>query len=111
MRTTQFIGLTKLASDFVKNLKELPTDKSTHGMFDEEIVLRKWEINEKYKNDRDGECIREVVQEVPWSSGPMIFTCLEFDFGNEATEQFCQWIKYPGVSGQEYDAEKGYLWV
>jgi hypothetical protein len=37
-------------------------------MFDEEINLGEWE-------DSDG-FIREVVNVVPWSSGPMIFTAL-----------------------------------
>ena len=111
MRTTQYVGLTKLAEDFVKNLKELKSDTSTFGMFDEKIPLRKWETTEKFKHGRKGECIREVVQSVLWSSGPMIFTCLEFDFGNGGDATFCQWVVHPDIGDQEYDQKKGIFWV
>ena len=113
MRTTQYIGLTKLAEDYVSKLKELKSDTSTFGMFDEDILLRRWEMPEDYKYDREGECIREVVQVTPWSSGPMIFTCLEFDFenGDDCKEIFCQWVVYPGIKEYEYDKEKGMFWV
>jgi hypothetical protein len=83
MRSTQFVGLTKVAEDFVKDLEQLESDHSTSGMFEEEIPLRKWVLHPKIKSwGREGECIREVVQTVPWSSGPMIFTCLEVDHGS-----------------------------
>jgi hypothetical protein len=111
MRETQYIGLTKLAEDYVSNLKELESDTSTFGMFDEDIPLRRWEMPEDYKYNREGECIREVVQATPWSSGPMIFTCLEFDFGNGGKVIFCQWIDYPNIKDQECDREKGMFWV
>lgn len=38
------------------------------GMFDE-FPLHEFEVN--------GETYREVVQEAPWSSGPMLFLCYE----------------------------------
>jgi hypothetical protein len=111
MRSTQFVGLTKVAEDFVKDLEQLESDHSTSGMFEEEIPLRKWVLHPKIKSwGREGECIREVVQTVPWSSGPMIFTCLEVDHGNGAKIEFFEWINDPTCEA-EYDPEGGRMWV
>ena len=44
------------------------------GMFDDGPELRKWEL-------QSGEWAKEVVQEVPWSSGPVIFLTLELQDG------------------------------
>ena len=49
-------------------------------MFEEIIPLGCW-------RDKDGFIYREVVQEEIWSSGPMIFTCLEKETG----KRFCEW--------------------
>jgi hypothetical protein len=149
MRTTQFIGLTAAGEAFVKDLRQLPSDTVTSGMFEEEIPLRRWEIHPLLANeDRRGQCIREIVQMEPWSSGPMIFTCLEIDWGwhedsqleesGEGNKTDCfQWIQDPTLSrefcqqradeewglnedgsrsvtitcGDEYDQEKGTMWV
>jgi len=119
MRCTQFIGLTQRAEEYVKNLKSLESDGKAAGMFpEEEINLRRWEVPSDFKNDiHHGRCIREVVQAVPWSSGPMIFTCLELDFNNSpgtpdaARVKMLQWIDDPKVKGLEYDQETGRLWI
>jgi hypothetical protein len=116
MRTTQFIGLTRKAHDFVQNLKQLDSDTHTCGMFGEEIPLRKWEsppeFHVSYPNDKRIPVIREVVFATPWSSGPMIFTCLEFDYLNGGKTEFFQWVTNPLLKGgQEYDEEIGELWV
>ena len=89
MRTTQFIGLSEKAKEYVEEYgkkggapvcphcggllgaghlikREWST---TFGMFDEEIPLYEYEL-------RDGRVLRETVQEIVWSSGPCIFTCL-----------------------------------
>lgn len=109
-RTTQFIGLTNDASQYVANLRQLESDTHTTGMFDEEIPLRKWDAPEEFQHpDRDA-CVREVVQAEPWSSGPMIFTCLELDFGNGGKGEFLQWIEDPNVRG-EVDQERGRFWI
>lgn len=113
-RETQFIGLTRLAEEFVKDLEALPSDTSTSGMFGEKIPLSCWKLpdTEKFKhaNEREGSCIREKVQATPWSSGPMIFTCLEIDFGNDAKVDVLQWIDDPRVKG-EVDKGQGRFWV
>lgn len=130
MRDTQFIGLTKEAQKFIEDLEPLPQDQSTFGMFQEEIPLRKW----KWPQDKiqisvpervQKACIREVVQIVPWSSGPMIFTCLELDWGfaedsDHVKEDVLGWVADPRLGfqneygqriGPEYDEEKGIYWV
>lgn len=116
-RSTQYIGLTKKAQEFVSNLKPIQENNFTTGMFDEEIPLGSWEHPEKG-------IVREVVQMEPWSSGPMIFTCLAWDFGNkveiiEGKEQFVrddsvtmfEWVNNPEVKDMEVDYEKGECWV
>lgn len=150
MRETQFIGLTAAAEAFVKDLEPLPSDTEILGMFEEEVIpLRRWKLHPPLADEhRVGQCVREKVQMEPWSSGPMIFTCLEIDWGvhedfpediGESNHSECfQWIMdptlgrefcqqrenerweelYPGeecrvtiMSGEEYDRERGAMWV
>ena len=115
-RSTQYIGLTKAAHEFVKSLKSLDPDTHTNGMFDEKIPLRRWAVPENMPafdglQDRPTACIREVVQASPWSSGPMLFLCLEADYGNDAKAQMFEWINDPNLHGSEYDQETGRMWV
>lgn len=140
-RSTQYIGLTQAALDFVEQCQELPSELCTYGMFDEEIPLRRWAMHPVIAKDypeRGGMEIREVQQEVPWSSGPMIFTCLELDWGNGGTSKAFEWVHDPTLGrefcqqreneewaktyphepcrvtvtmGEEYDREKGTTWA
>lgn len=110
-RSTQWIGLTQVAQEFVDGLESLPSDAEAQGMF-EEIPLGRWKIHPCFlrSTEREGACIREVVQASPWSSGPMLFTCLEVDFGNGAKSQIFQWIDDPLLEG-EFDQSTGRMWV
>jgi len=88
-RTTQFIGLSPKANEFLEthNYKQLCTYHMTEGMFSEPIMGGIYECilqrqggyscpgNEYMEHCR--ETYIEVVQAEPWSSGPMIFTCLK----------------------------------
>jgi hypothetical protein len=137
-RSTQFIGLTNDAIAWIKDLnsgdnlkvleqkyndKDLYFEKrSTQGMFDEEIPLRTW--RRFYGKGNREVLIREVLQCSPWSSGPMLFTCLEIDFGNgkhsdspgdekfdgTSTAQCFQWVDDPSVEN-EADRVKGHMWA
>lgn len=49
------------------------------GMFDDGPDLTEYKL-------KDGSMVREVVQAVPWSSGPCIFLCLEDSDGNKMFE-------------------------
>jgi len=108
-RETRFIGLTARAERFVKHLKELPSDSYTTGMFGEKIPLRRWKRPAVPENPDDLEaCFREIVQEVPWQSGPMIFTCLEKDCGNQLKYPCFEWIHDPRLGcyyGQNYKVD------
>ena len=99
MRMTQFVGLTEKASDYLeKNGVKDVSSKCPHcggatgyrirrvqygktfGMFEEEIPLWEYELS-------NGESWREIVQAAPWSSGPVIFLCLE----DEMKKQHFKW--------------------
>lgn len=38
-----------------------------------------------------GRVIREVVQAVPWSSGPVVFLCLEKETKSGKKKRLCEW--------------------
>lgn len=118
MRETQYIGLTKRAQDYVEGLNKLDSDQSISGMFDEEIPLKRWDVPQDYKSEHHPKrCIREVVQATPWSSGMMIFTCLELYLANGINDpevgkiKMLQWVDDPTVGDREYDEETGRFWV
>lgn len=91
MRITSIIGLTKEACMFLsENCNMIVAEKCPHchkairfeydkrvygdaknaGMFDDGPELYEYTL-------KNGSKVREVVQAVPWSSGPCIFLCLE----------------------------------
>jgi len=125
-RSTQYIGLTKRAKDFLETHSAIEIDENnfTEGMFNEEVPLGVWKITLKCtsnSSDREDEIeiykIREIVQNVPWSGGPMIFTCLELEYGHENNKVQCfEWVTDPTLrerewGGEEYDREEGTYWV
>jgi hypothetical protein len=99
MRATQFIGLNAAGKAFVADLEPVPTDACTYGMFDEPIALRAW-------RDDNG-IVREIVQISPWSSGPVILTCLEYDDGSG---RFAEW-KEDSRFGCALDVEAGIYYI
>jgi hypothetical protein len=114
-RTTQYIGLTDDARDYLKKhatAQELY--EMTTGMFNEAIGGNIYDLpvpngpNKRYY-------AKEVVQAEPWSSGPMIFTCLELFLEKDCGQvinhgRIFQWVDNPGLHG-EYDPKKGHKWV
>lgn len=103
MRTTQFIGLIKKADEFIKNnLVEDVTIKGeiVYGMFGEEIPLRVFK-----RKDVPSKLYFEVEQVAPWSSGPMIFTCL--DCGGL---KMFEWVEDKDTK-DEFDYETGTYYV
>ena len=100
MRCTQIAGLSKEALNYlVENGKKIIVSKCPHcegplmedfeekeydsaadyGMFDDGPELFEYTM-------KDGSKVREIVQAVPWSSGPVIFLCLEDENGNRIGE-------------------------
>jgi hypothetical protein len=110
MRTTQYIGLTQRAEEFVAGLEQLDPDTETEGMFGEVLRLRKWLSPDSIFPSSLN--VREVVQEQMMSGGVMIFTCLEVEYNNGRTAQFCEWVHDPTVRHcGEFDKGEGVLWV
>lgn len=91
MRSTQIRGLTNEALNFLnENCIKVPVkrcpkcdyeleygqkcevyeDASWTGMFEDGPSLLKYYL-------KDGSTVKEVIQAVPWSSGPCIFMCLK----------------------------------
>ena len=115
MRKTQFIGLTQAAQDFVAKCREIVSTRTVFGTLLEELPLREWLATPEEHGIESWKCItelriREVQQCVYWSSGPMIFTRLELDFGNGGTIPAYEWVHDPHVK-DEFDCESGRLWV
>lgn len=91
MRCTQYVGLPKDALKFLnenQKIEKCPCcghttylgertwkDASACGMFDDGPKLNEFEL-------KDGSIVREEIQAVPWSSGPVIFTMLIDEKGN-----------------------------
>ena len=75
-RSTQYIGLTDQAREYVKSAIKVEQWQMTIGMFDEPVMGSIYHLPPP--NSSDKELIaKEVVQLEPWSSGPMIFTHLK----------------------------------
>ena len=93
MRCTQIAGLTEEAKEFLeKNCILIDDDRCPHceevltqrksckiyedatneGMFEDGPMLHEYNLV-------GGKVAREVIQAVPWSSGPCIFMCLEIE--------------------------------
>ena len=126
MRTTQYIGLTKRAQDFVADLQPIAGSKNnTLGMFQEEVPLGEWvgELPDFVLHTCGiKECktftgvklpvkVKEIEQASPWSSGPMIFTCLEVEIVGGQKEKAFEWVEDRSIKGREFDYDKGIYWV
>jgi len=70
-RSTQFVGLTDAASRFVTDLESIGEHVGAEGIAGEPVHMGHW-------RDSEGHEYVEVAQIIPWSSGPCIFTCLEW---------------------------------
>jgi hypothetical protein len=122
-RTTQYIGLTNAANSWLKINALQETSKNfvmCYGMFDEDVLGVECDIKPLYNDNKINPVnkryfVREVEQDSPWSSGPMIFTRLEL-FIEKTSGQIISlgyifdWVKNPEVTN-EYDSEKGEYWV
>jgi hypothetical protein len=101
MRCYQHVGLTAAAEDFLeKNVKKVPNQICHHC---KEVITTKRKVLDTYQYDafygngptlhqyelNDGDTVKEVVQAMPWSSGPIGFLCLK----NSRDQLFCQWTE------------------
>jgi len=117
-RSTQYIGLTRSAMNYLADYQRVKDSNNiTKGMFDEDVPLGEWVDTSHYAGVKGVEKfwkIKEVVQFEPWSSGPMIFTRLAGYFHNDLECKnpiyILGWVEDPRIIN-EYDVEKGTMWV
>lgn len=120
-RETQFIGLNNYAEDYISNdkVKKVGQYPMTKGMFEEDIYGG---IYEEWVNSHTKMIYEEVVQDSPWSSGPMIFTHFKVTMVKvdretnkeiQRTEEgfYFSWMKDPSIHDEEYDAITGRYYV
>ena len=112
-RTDQYIGLNYEADDFIKTMCKECDFKYENYILTETTLTgspiygTKWYFTPT--NDGRVFTAREVIQEVPWSSGPMYFTCLLID----NTMLHGVWrheLPLDGVN-DEFDFMKGIIYV
>lgn len=108
-RSTQYIGLTKKAEQLLKGATILENDDNyTEGMFDEIVPLGTW-------RDENGRILYEILQASPWSSGPMLFTCLAYYQGEKLVKiKESMWKEEPCTmqgGWYEFNKELGLFWV
>lgn len=113
-RATQYIGLTNDALKFVKKAYKVENIPNDYGMFEEGIPLRRYFLSEKMKEVNAFSVFEEKVQYVPWSSGPMYFTCLVW-YLHKTSGQIIEmgecfnWVHNPGMRREiEFDEKKGH---
>lgn len=113
-RTTQVIGLNNYARLWIKSAIKVETYQMTEGMFNEPVGGRIFHLPPKGLNK--ALIAKEVVQVVPWSSGPMIFTHLQVTLVRKGGEQVVDmgfhysWMVDPMLE-TEYDSETGRYYV
>jgi hypothetical protein len=118
-RSTQFIGLTQRAEKWLEyhgafRDNVVPATECT-GMFGEDLPMGVWGLVYRGK----AVSVREVVQDEPWSSGPMIFTCLAFATLNvdgtvsDKVIHLTEWKLDKSLTKQylQLDSAKGTYWV
>ena len=113
-RTTQYIGLTKDAHEYVKQATRVEEYEMTLGMFDEPVMGKIYHMPAPEGPNKEL-IAKEVVQTAPWSSGPMIFTHLKLilikECGQELeTDYAYSWVLNPEII-DEIDYERGHYYV
>ena len=112
MRTDQYVGLTGEAKKFVATFltsKDLTKTSLPSHMIKgawNDIELGVWVGKEPLPNGKFSIYI-EVVQDAPWSSGPMYFTYLAIDYQNGAEFLAFQWSLNLNMESGDFDIEKG----
>lgn len=113
-RSTQYIGLNQYALNFVKGAKLVETFELTEGMFGEPVLGSVYHMPPP-AGPNDEYILKEVVQDVPWSSGPMIFTHLEATLVKKSGQRiklgpYFSWMVDPSIK-DEYDLETGRYYI
>jgi hypothetical protein len=90
-RSATIVGLSKRALTFLRNegkTKSVNSCEHCGHCSGKELVSQTYETIEVFVNEdyqlqkwrlKDGRIAKEVVQCIPWDSGPILYTCLEID--------------------------------
>ena len=124
-RSNQYIGLTRKAQNYVSAFESLEQlnalrgnelNPVVEGMFHEEMPMGIWKHPE-------GGIIKEVVQEICFSGGAMVFTLLSWDMQKQREIidgkdvmvaddiSMYEWVHSPAVKDMEFDTETGEFWI
>jgi len=114
-RSCQYIGLTKEATEYLKDFYATECKEETH-FCDTIISYRTYKPNNE---NSDIEKVEEVDQEEIWSSGPMIYFCLKVTYKNGTHRKICKWkfgklLTHEDIQNGalpiEYDRDKGEIY-
>lgn len=113
-RTTQYIGLTDDAKEWLKAAVKVEVNpKMTLGMFNENVPGKIYHMPPPDGPNQELIAV-ETLQHSSWSSGPMLFTHLEMflikESGQKLSNGFAfSWVYDPAIPyDQEYDPIKGH---
>lgn len=116
-RSTQYIGLTTLAHSIVSNNTGKKPFEMATGMFDEPVVGHIFHMPVP-EGPNTAFYYKEEVQDMPWSSGPMIFTRLRAFLVKESGQvvdmgTVADWVRDPNLRDKcfEFDADRGTYYV
>lgn len=141
-RSNQFIGLNQTADDLMAKYKGYLAgiEKIGEGYYEKPFFGKVWYIpRDTFEGLKSPVLVRERIQEVCFSSGPMFFTHLVLDFcddkelenddrlrhelpdgrkvivkSSELTEDgqgLCSWVVHPLARANEFDYSLGIYWV
>ena len=105
MRTTQFVGLTNRADEYVKKNS---VDINHNGDTIDDMFGSPYYQCATFTH-KNGKTFEEYLQECPWSSGPMIFLALRYVGGNPIKSSL--WISDESAREEEYNSKTGKYWV
>lgn len=88
----------------------------TTGMFGEPVMGYIYYIEPEHPSVNIEYRLTEIVQDVPWSSGPIIFTCLKAEIVKKSGQtldmgEYFRWMVDPSVGSQEFDEETGRYYI
>lgn len=105
-RCAQYIGLNKYAEDWLKSALRVEEYQMTTGMFDEPVMGRIYHMPLPEGPNIKGYIAKEVVQCVPWSGGPMIFSHIHMTLVREEGPEedmgdgWFSWMFDPSINGE-----------
>ncbi len=114
-RSTQYVGLNNYAKKFIKDAIKIEEYDMTNGMFDEIVKGKIYYLNPPEGPNKEL-ILKEILQDSPWSGGPMLFTCLQAILVKENGSsvemgEWFNWIKDPSVSVNEFDYDTGRYFI